>query len=126
MYAQIIKKHVLPFFFTEYKNEWKQHKFQQQKNQKPKSYKNKEIFDIKDIDVNKILFSNKEKYDKYNPIKHFIGYNDNDVIKPLYLELPQMTGYINKFDKNTITVSLKVRDKKFFKIYNKIWRKIEK
>ena len=37
-----------------------------------------------------------------------------------------MTGYINKFDKNTIAVSLKVRDKIFLKIYDKIWRKIEK
>ena len=37
-----------------------------------------------------------------------------------------MTGYINKFDKNTITMSLKVKDKKLFKNYNKIWKKIEK
>ena len=100
--------------------------FNDKKIEKSESYKNKEIFDTNDIDVNKILFSNKEKYAKYNPIKHFIGYNDNDVIKPLYLELPQMTGYINKFDKNTIAVSLKVRDKNFLKIYDKIWRKIEK
>ena len=100
--------------------------FNDKKIEKSESYKIKEIFDTNDIDVNKILFSNKEKYDKYNPIKYFIGYNDNDVIKPLYFELPQMTGYINKFDKNTITVSLKVKDKNFLKIYNKIWRQIEK
>ena len=37
-----------------------------------------------------------------------------------------MIGYINKFDKNTITMSLKVKDKKLFKSYNKIWKKIEK
>ena len=37
-----------------------------------------------------------------------------------------MTGHINKFDKNTITMSLKVKDKKRFKNYNKIWKKIEK
>ena len=37
-----------------------------------------------------------------------------------------MTGYIHKFDKNTITMSLKVKDKKLFKNYNKIWKKIEK
>ena len=88
--------------------------------------KNKKIFNINNIDVNKILVSKKEKYGKYNSFKYFIGYNDNDVIKPLYLELSQMTGYINKFDKNTITMSLKVRDKKLFKNYNKIWKNIEK
>ena len=41
-----------------------------------------------------------------------------------------MTGYINKFNeninKNTITMSLKVKNKKLFKNYNKIWKKIEK
>ena len=69
---------------------------------------------------------------KYNSLKQFIGYNDNDVIKPLYLELPQMIGYINKLNenknknKNTITMSLKLKDKKLFKNYNKIWIKIEK
>ena len=98
--------------------------------------KNKKIFNINDIDVNRILVSKKEKYGKYNSFKYFIGYNDNDVIKPLYLELPQMIGYINKFNesknknknknKNTIAMFLKVKDKKHFKNYNKIWTKIEK
>ena len=87
---------------------------------------NKEIFNVNDIDVNEIRVSKKEKYGKYNSLKYFMGYNDNDVVKPLYLELSQMTGYINKFDKNTITMSLKVKDKKLFKNYNKIWKKIEK
>ena len=60
--------------------------------------KNKKIFNIDDIDVNKILVSKKEQYGKYNSFKYFIGYNDNDVVRPLYLGLSQMTGYINKFD----------------------------
>ena len=39
-----------------------------------------------------------------------------------------MTGYINKCNnknenKNTITMSLKVKDKQIFKNYNKIWKK---
>ena len=89
--------------------------------------KNKKIIDIDDIDVNKILVPKKEQYGKNNSFKYFIGYNDNDIIKPLYLELPQMIGYINTFNennnKNTITMSLKVENKKDFKNYNKIWKK---
>ena len=84
---------------------------------------------MNDIDANKILVSKKEKNGKYNSFKYFIGYNDNDVIKPLYLELSQMTGYINKFNenknKNTITMSFKVKDKKLFKNYKKIWKKMK-
>ena len=34
-----------------------------------------------------------------------------------------MIGYINKFNKNTITMSFKIKDKKPFKNYNKIWKK---
>ena len=44
--------------------------------------RNKKIFKIDDIDVNKILVSKKEQYGKYNSFKYFIGYNDNDVIRP--------------------------------------------
>ena len=85
--------------------------------------KNKKIFNIDDIDVNKILVSKKEQYGKYNSSKYFIGYNDNDVIRPLYLELSQMTGYINKFEINNTAMSLMVKGKQFLKNYNKIWKK---
>ena len=87
--------------------------------------KNKKIFNIDDIDVNKILVSKKETYGKYNSFKYFIGYNDNDVIRPLYLFISQTTGYINKFDKNKITMSLMVKDKQLLKNYNKIWKKLK-
>ena len=63
--------------------------FNDKKIKKSNFYKNKQIFDINDIDVNNILVSRKEKYGKYNSFKHFIGYNDNNIIKQLYLELPQ-------------------------------------
>ena len=88
--------------------------------------KNKKIFNIDDIDVNKILVSKKEPYGKNNSLIYFIGYNDNDVIRPLCLKLSKMTGYINKFDENKITMSLMIKDKQLLKNYNKIWKKIEK
>ena len=88
--------------------------------------KNKKIFNIDNIDVNKILVSKKETYSKYNSFKYFIGYNNNDVIRPLYLWLSQMTGYINKFDENKITMSLMIKDIQLLKNYSKMWKKIEK
>ena len=93
---------------------------------------NKKIFNIDDIDVNKILISGKDQYGNYNSFKYFTGYNDNGIIRPLCLKLSQMTGYINKFDenknknKNTMLMSLKVNDKQLLKSYNKIWGKIER
>ena len=88
--------------------------------------KNKNIFNINDTDINKILVSKKETYGKYNSFKYFIGYNDNDVIRPLYLWLSQMTGYINKFDENKIKMSLMIKGKQPLKNYNKVWKKFLK
>ena len=76
--------------------------------------KNKKIFNIDDIDVNKILVSKKETYGKYNSFKYFIGYSDNDVIRPLYLGISRMTGYFNKFGENKIKMSLRVNDEQLF------------
>ena len=98
------------------------------KNVKKSDFYNREkIFNMDNIDVNKILVSKKGQYGKYNSFKYFIGYNDHDVIRPLYLGLSQMTGYINEFDenknKNKMPVSLMVKDKQLLKNYNKIWKK---
>ena len=47
--------------------------------------KPKKLFSTDDIDVNKILVPKKEQHGKHNLSKRFIGYNDNCVIRPLYL-----------------------------------------
>ena len=86
--------------------------------------RNKKIFNIDDIDVNKILVSKKEQYGKYNSFKYFIGYNDN-VIRPLYLFISQTTGSINKFEKNKITMSFMVEDKQLLENYKKYGKKLK-
>ena len=89
--------------------------------------KNKKIFNIDGIDVNKLLVSKKVSYSKNNLFKYFIGYSDKDIIRPLFVKPPQMTSYINKFKdkktKITTTMSLMVKDKQLFKNCNKIWEK---
>ena len=85
-------------------------------------YKNKKIFNIYDLDVNKILVSTKESYGTKNSVKYFIAYND-DVIRSLCINLPQMTGYVKCFDSNK-TMSFKVNDEKLLKKHNKIWERV--
>ena len=101
--------------------------FNDKKIRKSNFYKNKKINNIEDIDFNNILVSKKESYDNKNSLKYFIGYddNDNDIIRPLCIRLPQMTGYARKFDEN-VTMSFIVKDKKLLKNYTKIWETIEK
>ena len=57
-------------------------------------YKNKKLFNIHDLDVNEILISKKEFYGIKNLIKYFIGYNDDFVIRPLCIKLPQMLNIL--------------------------------
>ena len=64
-------------------------------------YKNKKVIKIDDIDFNKILVSKEEPNGTKNSFKYFIGYNDYDIIRPLCMKLPQMIGYVRKFEGNT-------------------------
>ena len=43
-----------------------------------------------------MLVSKKEPCDRINAFEHIIGYNDNGVIKPLYLNISQLPSYIGK------------------------------
>ena len=96
--------------------------FDDKKINKSNFYKNKKLFNIHDLDVNKILVSKKESYGTKNSLKYFIGYYDDDVIRPLFIKLPQMIGYVKHFDSNK-SVSFKVGDNKLLKKYNKYGKK---
>ena len=98
--------------------------FNDKKIKKSIFYKIKAINNIKDIDVNNILVCKKEPCGNKNTFKYFIGYNDNDAIKPLCIRLSQMSGYGRKFNENA-TMSFMVKDKKLSKKYSKIWKTIE-
>ena len=99
--------------------------FDDKKIKESKLYKNKKVFLIDDVDVNKILVSKKEPYDSKNAFKYFIGHNDSDVIRPLCVRLPQMTDYATKFNENT-TMSFRANNEELLKNYDKIWEIIEK
>ena len=88
-------------------------------------YENKKVLQIDDLDINKVLVSSKEPYGKKYAFKYFIGYNDNDVIGPLFARLPQMTGYARKFVED-VTMSFRAKKKQLLKNSNKIWENVEK
>ena len=57
-------------------------------------------------------------------IKYFIGYNDNEDIRPLYIILPQMIGYVKCFESNK-AMSFNMNDNKLLKKYTQIWKKVK-
>ena len=122
MIPQIIIKNFLRFFQQSIRMNGKSINFEDKKINKSTFYKNKKLFNIHDLDVNKIFVSKKESYGTKNSLKYFIGYNA-DVIRPLCIKFPQIIGYVKHFDSNK-TMSLKVSDNKLLRKYNKIWGKI--
>ena len=72
--------------------------FDNKKIKKRDFYNYKKVAKIDGIDVNKILVPKGEPYGTKNSFKYFIGYNDNDVIRPLCINLLQMTSYVRKFE----------------------------
>ena len=106
------------YFSLEYiKMNKKKINFNDKKIKNTEFYKNKKIFNVDNIDVNRILVSKKEPYGKNNSLMYFIGHDDNDVIiRPLCSRLSKATGYINEFNenKNTTIMSVRVNDEQLF------------
>ena len=86
-------------------------------------HKNKKLFKIDDIDINEISVSKKELYGQKSSFKYFIGYKYNDVIRPLYIKLPQMIGYAKYFDSSK-TMYFKLIDNKLLRKYTIISGKL--
>ena len=60
--------------------------FEDRKIKKSDFYKNRKVTKIDAIDANKILVFKEEPCDTKNSFKYFIGYNDNNVIRPLCIK----------------------------------------
>ena len=124
-YTLIIIKKIYFFSLLYIRNQRKEHTFwRQKKNKESEFFKNKKAFQIEDADVNKILVSKKEPYSSNNALKYFIGYNDNHVLRPFCLRLPQVTGYTKKTNENA-TMSSTAKNKHLLKYYSKIWEKLK-
>ena len=96
------------------------------KSRKSNFYENKRVTKIDDIDVNKIVVSKEKPYGTKNSLKYFIQCNDN-VIRPLWVKLSQMTDYVRKTDANA-TMSFNISNKQLKKLQpnmEKSWKIIE-
>ena len=92
--------------------------FEDRKINKSNFYKNKKLFKIEDIDINNIVVFKKESYGTKISLKYFMGYNDNDIIRPLCIKLPRMIGYVKCFD-SIKAMPFKVNDNKLLRKYNR-------
>ena len=64
---------------------------------KKKFHKSKQPIDLNLVNVDQIVMSDKFKHSD-DGFKYFVGYKEGEIVKPLCIILPQMTGYIKYFE----------------------------
>ena len=77
------------------------------------------------VNINQIVVSDKFKRSG-KCFKYFIGYKDNDIIRPLYIVLPQMKECIKYFDNGGKNMSFKIGGNSVMIKYNDIWNIVKK
>ena len=93
--------------------------FDDKKSQKKKKndfYENKRLVKIDEIDADKILVSKKEPNGTNKSTKYFLGYNNDDVVRPLCIKLPQMIRYAKCF-KIKIIMMIMIKKNNVFQGY---------
>ena len=61
------------------------------------------------VNVNKIVVSDKFKLND-DASKYFIGYQKGEIIRPLCIILPQMSGYIKYFKYGSLSMYFLIKD----------------
>ena len=70
--------------------------------------------------IYEIVVSDKNKHNNEG-FKHFIGYLEGGIVKPLCIILPKITGYIKYFENSGKNMSLLIKDDEVRDKYDKIW-----
>ena len=78
----------------------------------------KEPIDLMLVNVDQIVVSEKFKHN-IEGFKYFIGYQEGEIVKPLCIILPQMSGYIKCFENGDM--SFLIKDDEVWEKYKQIW-----
>ena len=61
----------------------------------------------------------------YDGFRYFVRYKEDEIIKPLCIDLPQMTGYIRYFENGRKIMSFAIKDDDMLNEYNEIFNRIK-
>ena len=76
---------------------------------KKEFYKSKHPIDLKLVEINKTVISDKFKHIG-DGFKYFIGYKEDNVIRTLRIILPQIKAYIKYFENGGVNMSSIIKD----------------
>ena len=83
-------------------------------------HKSKQPVDLMPVNVYQIVVSDKFKHSNQG-FKYFIGYQKYEIVKPLCIILPQMSGYIKYFENGGKNMSFLIKNDEVWDKYNQIW-----
>ena len=87
---------------------------------KKKFHMSKEQIDLMSVNIDQTVVSDKFNHNN-NGSRNFIGYQEGEIIKPLCIILPQMSGYIKYFENGGKNMSFLIKDDEVWEKYDKIW-----
>ena len=87
----------MSFAFAQYKNEWKTLTFDNIRVNEKEFHKCKQSINLDFVNVDQIVMSDRFKHND-DGFKYFIVYKEGEIVKPLCIILPQMTGCIRYFE----------------------------
>ena len=87
---------------------------------KKEFHKSKQPIDLMSVKVDQIVVSDKFKHNNEG-FKYFIGYQKGEIVKPLCIILPQMSGYIKYFENGGKNMSFLIKDDEVWEKYEQIW-----
>ena len=85
-----------------------------------KFHRSKEPIDLLPVDSDQIVVSHKIKHNDEG-FKYFIGHLKSEIIKPLCIILPQMSGYIKYSENGGKKMSFLIKDDEVWDEYDNIW-----
>ena len=92
---------------------------------KQKIHASKQAINLNLVEINKIVISDKFKH-RGKGFKYFIGYKDDNIVKPLCIILPQISGYIKYFENRGKNMSFMIEDDSVLVKYDEIWNNVKK
>ena len=83
-------------------------------------HRSKEPNDLLPVDLDQIVVSYKFKHPNQS-FKYFIGYREGEIVKPLCIILPQMSGHIKYFENDSKNMRFLIKDDEVWERYYKVW-----
>ena len=80
---------------------------------KKEFHKPRKPIDLMSVNVDQIVVSEGYKY--------FICYQENEIVKALFIIFPQVKGYIKYFENRNKNMSFLIKDEEVFDKYEQIW-----